>query len=216
MPNAIVGTNVTVSVQSTLGGALTVSAVSVDSNGLATATSTAHGLSNGDVVVFTVAGGMVQLDGQAVRVANVATNTFELEGLDASGYDTWTSGTCKKVTAFSTLSSAQNITMPNPAPAKLDATTLIDKQKQYVYGLPDAPDGSIVGLFNPTGTAEGLIRTATKGNDTLVIKAVFASGLTMISNANVSGGQGFDLQTNAVATATISFTPKADVMYYAS
>jgi hypothetical protein len=211
---AILGTNVTLSVQQTLDSALTVTAVTKASPGVAT--SAAHGLSNGDIVVFTVAGGMVQLDGQAVRVANVATNTFELEGLDTTDYDTFTAGTCQQVTAFQTLSSAQNVTMPNPAPNKIDITTLIDKQKQYAYGLSDAPDGSITGLFNPTGTAEGLIRTATKGNDEMVMKIVFASGLTAVFNANVSGGQGFDLQTNAAATSTVSFTPVRDVMYYAS
>lgn len=209
---AILGTNVTVSVQQTLSANLpTVSAVTKASPGVAT--STAHGLANGDIVVFTVSGGMVELDGQAVRVANVAANTFELEGLDTTSYSTWTAGTAKEVTAFSTLSSAQNVTAPNPAPNKIDITTLIDKVKQYAYGLTDAPDGSITGLFSPTGTAEGLIRTATKANSALVIKIAFTS-LTAIFNANVSGGSGFDLQTNAAATATVSFTPIKDIMYY--
>lgn len=211
---AILGTNITVSVQSTLGSPLTVSAVSKANPGVAT--STAHGLSNGDIVRFDISGGMVELDGQAVRVANVAANTFELESLDTSDYSTYTSGTCTEVTAFSTLADAQQITMPNPTPAKIDITTLVDKVKQYAYALPDAPDGSVSGLFNPTSTAYGLIRTATKGNDEMVWKVVFASGLTAIFNSNVSGGTGFDLQTNQAATATISFTPIKDVMYYAS
>jgi hypothetical protein len=197
---AYIGTNVTVSVQSTLGSALTVTAVTKANPGVAT--STGHGLSNGDVVVFTAAAGMVQLNGQAVRVANVAANTFELEGLDTSSYDTWTAGTAKEVSAFQTYSSAQNITMPNPAPNKIDITTLIDKVKQYTYGLADAPDGSITGLFNPSGAAEILVRTATKSNATMVMKVAFTN-LTAIFNANVSGG-----------TATTSFTPVGDVMYY--
>lgn len=209
---AFIGTNVTVSVQQTLGSALpTISAVTKANPGVAT--STAHGLSNGDIVVFTVTAGMVQLHGQAVRVANVAANTFELEGLDTTDYDTWTAGSAQEVTAFQTLSSAQNITMPNPAPNKIDITRLIDKVKQYAYGLADAPDGSVTGLFNPAGTAEALIRAATKANDTMVWRVAFTN-LTAIFNANVSGGTGFDLQTNQAAQATISFTPVADVMYY--
>jgi hypothetical protein len=212
---AYIGTNVTVSVQQTLGSALpTPSGVTKANPGVVTSAS--HGLANGDIVVFTsVTGGMVQLHGQACRVANVTTNTFELEGLDTSSYDTWTTGTVKEVTAFSTLSSAQNITMPNPAPNKIDITTLIDKVKQYTYGLADAPDGQITGLFNPSGTAEGLVRTATKSNATMVFKVAFTN-LTAIFNANVSGGTGFDLQTNQAAQASISFTPVGDVQYYAS
>lgn len=213
--SAIIGTNAKVEVQQTLGSPVTVSAVTLASPGVATATS--HGFANGDVVLFSVAGGTVELDQQAVRVANITTNTFELEGLDTSAYTAWTAGTVKKVTAFSTLSSAQDVTMPNPTPAKIDVTTLIDTAKQYVYGLPDAPDGSITGLFNPGGTAEGLIYAATNTNATMVFRLSFSGGTKhSIFNANVSGGQGFSMATNAAATATIAFTPLKKVMHYAS
>lgn len=211
---AIIGTNVTVEVQQTLDSAKTVSGLTKANPGVAT--STAHGFSNGDVVVFTVTAGMVELDGQAVRVANVTTNTFELEGLDTSAYSTWSAGTCKEITAFQTLAAAQNISMPNPAPPKIDVTTLIDKTKQYQYGLPEAPDGTISGLFNPGGTAEGLIKAATKANTPLTFRLTFSDSRKAIFNANVSGGTGFDLQPNAAATAQVSFTPVKDVMYYAS
>ncbi len=211
---AIIGANAKVEVQQTLGSDLTVTAVTQASPPVAT--STAHGLANGDIVLFSVAGGMVELDGQAVRVANVAANTFELEGMDATDFSAWTSGTAAEVTAFQTLSSAQNVTMPNPAPAKIDITTLIDKAKQYAYGLPDAPDGSITGLFNPGGTAENLIFAATAANSTLVFRMTFAGGQKTVFNANVSGGQGFDLQVNAAATATIVFTPVKQVRHYAT
>lgn len=211
---AIIGTNVRVEVQQTLGSALTVSAVTKANPGVAS--STAHGLSNGDVVVFTVSAGMVELDGQAVRVANVTADTFELEGLNTSSYSTFTAGTAKEVTAFQTLSSAQNISMPNPAPTKIDTTTLIDTVKQYTYGLPEAPDGNITGLFNPGGTAEGLIITATNANTALAFRVTFAGGQKTVFAANVSGGEGFDLQPNAAATSTIAFTPKKRVIHYAS
>ena len=211
---AILGTNVKVEVQKTLGSALTVTALTLANPGVAT--STAHGLANGDVVVFSVTAGTVELHQQAVRVANVAANTFELEGLDTTDYSTWSSGTATEVTVWSTLSNAQNFSMPNPAPAKIDITTLIDKSKQYAYGLPDAPDGTISGLFSPVLEAVTLIKAATKANDTLAFRVTFAAGEKVIFNANVSGGPGFDLQPNAAATAPISFTPQKDVMFYSS
>lgn len=214
MTTAIIGINLRVEVQQTLDSAKTVSALTKANPGVATSTS--HGFSNGDVVVFTVTAGMVELDGQAVRVANVTTNTFELEGLDTSAYSTWTAGTCKEITAFQTMSSAQNITLPNPAPAKIETTTLIDKTKQYQYGLPEAPDGTISGLFVPDGAAEALIRAATKANTPLVFRLTYSDSRKSIFNANVSGGTGFDLQPNAAATATVSFTPVKDVMHYAT
>lgn len=214
--DAIVGTNVRVQVQSTLGADKTVSGIAVDTSGDGTVTTSgSHGYTTGDFVVFSVSEGMVQLDGQAARISAASGSTFTIEGLDMTGFDTWVSGTVNKVTAFQTYQAAQNVTMPNPAPTKLDKTTLLDKVKQYVYALPDAPDGQVTGLFNPTGTAEGLVRAATNNNDTMVMKIVFANDLTLVFNANVSGGTGFDLPTNAIATATTAFTPKAQVLFYA-
>ncbi len=54
------------------------------------------------------------------------------------------------MSAWQTLAGAQSISMPSPAANKIDITALIDTSKQYAYGLPDAPDGSITGLFEPT------------------------------------------------------------------
>jgi len=159
---------------------------------------------------------MVELDGQAVRVANVAANTFELEGIIGVGYTAWTAGTAKKVTTFATFSKSQNITMPNPAPARIDTTTLIDKTKQYMFGLPDAPQGTIKALYNPNGTAEALIFAATKANLPLVFRVTFAAGQKTIFNANVSGGTGFTLAQNAAADSDVAFSPRKDVMAYAT
>jgi len=209
-----VGANVRVEVQSTLETALTVSAVTLASPGVAT--STAHGLANGDIVVFSVSGGMVELDGQAVRVANVATDTFELESLDTGDYSVWTSGTCQEVSAFETMANAQTVSMPNPDPAKLDSTTLLDKAKQFVFGLPEAPDGSFEGIYDPFNAAEIEIKTATKANETRVFRITWAGGQKEVFNANVSGGTGFDLPQNDIAKSTISFTPVKDKISYAT
>lgn len=208
------GTNMSVKVESTLGSALTVTAITLADPGVVT--SAAHGLSNGDVVLFTVSGGMVELDGQAVRVANVATDTFELESLDTSAYSVFTAGTCQEVTAWHTLSNARQVTMPDSTPNKIDITTLVDKTKQYGYGLPDAPDGSITGLYDPANAGVQAIKVATKANGDLVFRIEWAQGQFTIFNAEVSGGSGFDLPQNDAATATISFTPVKDVMDYAS
>lgn len=211
---ARIGTNMSVKVESTLNSALTVTAITLASPGAVT--SAAHGLSNGAVVVFSVSAGMVELDGQAVRVANVATDTFELESLDTTDYSTFTAGTCQEVSAWHTLATAQQITMPDGTPNKLDITTLIDKTKQYAYGLPDAPDGSITGLYDPTSAGVVAIKAATKANADLVFRVDWAGGQFTVFNALVSGGSGFDLQQNNPATATISFTPVKDVVDYAS
>lgn len=68
----------------------------------AQATSAAHGLANGDYVVFV--SGWSKASNRLYRVANVATNTFELEGLDTSDTTKYTAGagtgTVKKVSGW--------------------------------------------------------------------------------------------------------------------
>lgn len=85
---------------SAYGSALTVSAVTNASP--ANCTSTAHGLTNGDYVVFT--SGWSRLNGRTFRVSNVTTNAFDLEGIDTSNTTTYPAGsgigTVKKVTTW--------------------------------------------------------------------------------------------------------------------
>ncbi len=49
-----------------------------------------HGLSNTDVVGITGVGGMVEINGLTFTVANKTANTFELAGINGTGYTTFT------------------------------------------------------------------------------------------------------------------------------
>src|SRR5690606_29071068 len=49
--------------------------------------SASHGFSNGDEVYLTGIKGMVELNNQFFKVANVATNTFELQNIYGSNVD---------------------------------------------------------------------------------------------------------------------------------
>lgn len=212
---ARVATNVTLAVQSTLGAASNAATVLTLANpGVVTIAT--HGFSNGDYLVATSIDGMVELDGQAVRIANSTTNTFELEGLDTSSFTALvaSSTTFKKVTAFTTLSNATNLTLPDAPPAKLDATKLIDKAKQYLFGLPDTADGSISTLYDPQVTAVAKIKAATLANTTLVMKITWSNGYKTLLNAYVSGGQGFVASQNTIVTANVSVTPVKQILEF--
>ena len=66
-------------------------------------TSNSHGYSNGDEVVISGVVGMTELNGKRFRLANVATNTFELQDqdlvdIDGTGFTAYTSGgTAEKI-----------------------------------------------------------------------------------------------------------------------
>jgi len=58
----------------------------------AVVTVASHGYSNGDDVWINSVGGMTEINGRRFRIANVTTNTFELSGVDSTGYTAYTSG----------------------------------------------------------------------------------------------------------------------------
>ena len=94
---ARIGTNMSVAVESTITTAYTnISAITKADPGEVT-TGAAHGLSTGDVLKFAVSAGMVELDGQVVRITTTATDTFELESLDTTDYSTFTAGSYQEI-----------------------------------------------------------------------------------------------------------------------
>ena len=58
----------------------------------AVVTVASHGYSNGDDVWINSVVGMTEVNGRRFRIANVTTNTFELSGVDSTGYTAYTSG----------------------------------------------------------------------------------------------------------------------------
>ena len=55
-------------------------------------TSNSHGLANGDKVTIASVSGMTQLNGNTYTVAGQTTNTFQLSGINSSGYGAYSSG----------------------------------------------------------------------------------------------------------------------------
>jgi hypothetical protein len=210
---AIRGINTRVEVQATLSAAKTITAISKATS--AVVTSNAHGLSVGDVVVFAVQG-MGELNQVAARVTAQDTNTFTLGGIDSTTFGTFTSGTCNEVETFDTFASLQNISLPNQEANKLDITTIHDTQGQETLGIAGAVSGTLSGLFSPTEAAVVNLRNATRTSSPRAFRITFETGAVAIFNADVSAGQGFDLQQNAVATAQYSVTIKRFINFYAA
>jgi len=58
----------------------------------AVVTRNSHGLSNGDQVIIDGVVGMTEVNGRRFTVANAATNTYELSGVNSTGYGAYVSG----------------------------------------------------------------------------------------------------------------------------
>lgn len=210
---ALVGTNVKLEIQKTLDTAVTITAISKANPPVAL---TASPPTAGDIVVIS-ATGMVELDGQACRVANVVVGTsFELEGLDSTNYSTFTAGSFQVISAWETVSNSTSISAPSQAPNELDATTLIDKVAQTEFGIPAAVTGQVATLYNPALAGMAEVKVATLNQEQRALRITFAGGQRIVMNAKISGGQGFDIGQNALVTSSFSFSQVRENLYYAS
>lgn len=127
--------NVAVAMQSAIAAAKTITAITQASPGVAT--STAHGFTNGQYVLLQVLG-MYQLNDRICRVANVAANTFELEGIDTTLFDDFTSGTAQLVTLGTSITTATTISNGGGDFEFIDTTTVHGNVKTQIPGLPNA------------------------------------------------------------------------------
>lgn len=182
---ALIGRNTRVEVEATLDTAKTLTAISKASTGVAT--SAAHGYTNGDVVVMSDdMAGMVELAGQIVRVANVATNTFELEGFDTTGFGTFTSGTVKKILTWATLGEARSVSAGGVGLNRLESTTLLDAEKQYVLGQSETPEITIEALSNPFAAAAIKIETTARSGGYIGFRLTLQDSSKRIFRGQVS------------------------------
>ena len=141
-------------------------------------TAVSHGLSNGDRVYITNVTGMTQLNNREFTVANKTTNTFELSGIDGTGFDTYSSGgavgkivevtTTYSVTEIFELNHVQSadvlfIAHKDHAPAKLTRTTATSftlSDIDFIDGpWLDENDGTTT-LYASAATGTGITITA--------------------------------------------------------
>lgn len=211
---ALLMVNAPVQLENTRSAALAVTAVTLANPGVAT--STAHGLSNGDVVVFSVSAGMVELNEQAVRIANVATDTFELEGLDTTNFTAWTAGDAFNITAWHTLCNSTGVDLPNNPPNRVPTTTLCDTKETTSIGLAGEVSGTIP-IQDAPGNAGMDALSALPSGATRVMRQQWSTGEEKVFNSQPVYGGGYSGNVGDVTTGQIDVTLKGrQIMSYAA
>lgn len=221
-----VGVNLKVEIQSSLGSAKTITGITKANPGVVS--STAHGYSNGDVVVIAVPQGMIEMDGQAVRVANKTNDTFECEKLNTTSYSDFEADdgdsppassslvTAKKIASFATWGNSTGFDRPNTEPNKIDTSTLLDTEDQYVFGRKTASGGTVATILDPSIPAQAIVDAASDDHTALVCRLRWAGGQSQIFNAFWSGGTGFSQANNGVAVSQAFFTKIKKALDYNS
>ncbi len=123
-------------------------------------TSTAHGYSNGDIVLITGVVGMVELNDRVFQVASVATDTFALEGVDSSGYTTYGSGGSAYKLTMGAIGRVANFSGFDGTSNEIDVTHLRSTAKEYLIGLQDFGNAGFTCQLDNTDTGQSLLRDA--------------------------------------------------------
>ena len=209
------GRGISVEIAATFGTVEPCTAVTTANPGVATSAS--HALNNDDVGYFSTVTGMVQLEGQACRVKNKATNTFELQGLNTTAYSTFTGGDFTPAASWSVLGEATRVAIGGGAGTKLPATTLLDVIEKTEQG----------NLPAQTVTIDILSQTSPSAAMLLLIAAAQSSGKVLMRVRDTSSGAvrifygepslpGEDLGVGALATGSFDVAVKGYVLALAA
>ena len=115
--------------ESAIAAAKTITAITKAAPGVFS--STAHGFANGDLILLEIQG-MVELHGSLVKVVSVATDTFQVAGVDGSTgldttlFSTFSSGTAKKLTLGTSITGVQDFSFSGGEIKTEDTTTVND------------------------------------------------------------------------------------------
>jgi hypothetical protein len=205
--------NVGVAFESALATADTITGITKANPGVVTAT--AHGISNGAYVKLSIQG-MSQLDGRVVRVANGTADTFELEGVDTTNFDTFSSGTAQDITFGTTVGTIRNLSASGGEANFIDVTTIHDNVAKQIPGLASAISYSMEHIWDVSDTALLAMKQASDEQAQKAFKFTFADGQIMVFNGYISSpllpaGAAQDLITSP-GSITMYGTPT----YYAS
>lgn len=204
MANPIVWKNVAVSMQSAIAAAKTITSITKANPGVVTAT--AHGFENGDIIYLDIQG-MHQVNEKAVRVAGKTTDTFQLEGVDTTLFDTFVSGSAAKVTLGTSVTTATTISSSGGDFDFIDTTTIHQNAKSQMPGLPNSATFTMDHIWDASDAGLLAMKAASDAQAKRVFKFQFGTGGRVLYFAGyvgcsmLPGGQAQGLvTTNAVIT----------------
>jgi hypothetical protein len=135
MSDAISAQGSTLEIETGTGGAKTISGITLGNPTIIT--STAHGLSVGDVVTFASVGGTTVLNGTEEVVTHVTTNTFAIN-VNTTGGSSWTSGGTATPIEYTEISEVKSFSGFDGQASEIDVTHLQSAAKEFRLGLDDS------------------------------------------------------------------------------
>lgn len=203
----------TFKVQTALGTAQEITAITKADP--AVVSSAAHGNVTGDVVKMTIdSGSMSELNGNLYVVDNEVSGSYELSGVDSTGYTTFAAGSpfdyAQRVT-MSTFCELTGVNQQDAGADQVEVTTICSTAKEFEQGLSDS--GTLQLDFNWAGneTVQTALREAKVSGDQMAFKVTFpgtGGSVIMIGTVTSTSFQG---SVNGVWTASASIKLTGDI-----
>lgn len=202
-----------VDVQSALATAVVLTAITKASP--AVASSVAHGYVDGDLLLLRISG-MRQVDYRVVRVDNKTADTFELEGVDATGYDTFISGTAQKITFGTTAATLQDINGSGGDAEAILIKTIHDDQDFELPGNRSPLVFSFGSLWDPGDAALIALNAFDNSKTVCAIAFRFANGAKLYFAAFPSASLAPNGQAGGPVTSPVTLRVRSRLTFFAS
>ncbi len=204
------------SLATTYGSAKTISAVT--NANPAVATSTSHGFSNGDIVEIT--SGWTKVNSRIYRVANVATNSFEIEGLDTTSTTLYPAGTgigsAREITALTQITQILGMTTNG---GDMQFTTYSFLESDAENQLPTQASAQSIQLDiadDPSLAGYIALKAAAGGRALTGLKLLLPDNSFLLYNGYVSFNETPSLTKGQVMAVKSTFSLQGAPVRYAS
>lgn len=182
---AIVWSGVQVAIQSALATAITLNSISKASPAAVGYTGTDP--TTGDFLYLSDIQGMYELDQYVARAAAVdsGANTLNLEGVDSTNFNTFTSGNAQVITFGTTLSLITDIQASGGEFDEIDITTIHDLVRVTENGVASPLVFNMTAQWAPSSTALQALKTASATKARRAIKFTFADGSIWVTTGKI-------------------------------
>lgn len=170
--------NVAIAMESARAAAKTISAITKANP--AVCTSTTHGYTTGDFVALTVSG-MFQLDDRSARIIVLTADTFSIEGVDSTNFDTFSTGTAEKLTFGNSITTATSVSSSGGGYDFIDTTTIHGNSKTQMPGLPAAATYNFTNIWDTADAGLVAMKAASDAQAKKAFKFTFGTGGQILS-----------------------------------
>lgn len=136
----------------------------------AVVTESAHGRVDGAVVKIQNVVGMTEVNDEVFIINVLTSSTYELIGVDSSGYGAYVSGGIVDQATFSNFCELTNYNRQGGSKPEIDATTVCSTAAEYELGLPDFGTTQMDFNFAPQTAIQQAIAAFDASGDKLAVK----------------------------------------------